>query len=224
MKKLCIVPARSGSKGLPNKNILEINGKPLLAYTIEAALNSGCFKKSDIFLSTDSLAYYDLVKHYGISLHHRGAELSSDTSPSSDFINDFIEKYSIEEDVVCLLQPTSPLRVGENIKEAVELYDNHQCTVVSVCKSDKSPDLLSSLENDLGDLYKVDKGYRRQAKRDYFYPNGAIYISNVKKYKQECSFYTKETKPYIMDKLNSIDIDDYYDFKLVEMIMNEKFK
>lgn len=222
MKKFCIVPARSGSKGLPNKNILEINGKPMIAYSIEAAINSGCFETSDIYLSTDSLEYFELVKHYGISLHHRGEALSSDTSPSSGFINDFIDKHCNEEDIICLLQPTSPLRDSKQVLEALSIHEDNQTAVVSVCKSDKSPELLSSLENDLSDLYMIDKGYRRQDKKEYYHPNGAIYISDVGTYKQEGSFYTKTTKAFIMDKNSSIDVDDYLDFKLVEILMENR--
>ena len=111
MKKIAIITARSGSKGLPNKNVLFANGKPLMAYSIEAALESEEFEK--IIVSTDSQEYIDLLSHYPIEFIKRSAELSSDKASSFVVIEDVLNRYShVDYDYFVLLQPTSPLRTA----------------------------------------------------------------------------------------------------------------
>ena len=123
MCSIAIIPARSGSKGLPGKNIKPLNGKPLLAYSIEAALASGRF--DTVHVSTDSERYADIARQYGADEPFlRSAEASSDTASSEDAIREVLRRY--EEmgqrfDAFMLLQPTSPLRTADDIRAALSL-------------------------------------------------------------------------------------------------------
>ena len=124
MKKIAIITARSGSKGLPNKNILLLNGKPLICYTIDAALEAGVFEK--IIVSTDSEEYIDLLSHYPIEFVRRSEELSGDTVSSFLVIEDVLKRYrDLVYDYFVLLQPTSPLRTAQHILEACQKFEDN---------------------------------------------------------------------------------------------------
>lgn len=142
MRSIAIIPARSGSKGLPDKNIRPLNGKPLLAYSIEAALASGLF--DTVHVSTDSERYADIARQYGADEPFlRSAETSSDTASSEDAIREVLRRY--EEmgqrfDAFMLLQPTSPLRTADDIRAAFGVMEEKQAeSVVSVCEVEHSP-------------------------------------------------------------------------------------
>ncbi|HEN2601103.1 TPA: N-acylneuraminate cytidylyltransferase, partial [Streptococcus agalactiae] len=180
MKPICIIPARSGSKGLPDKNMLFLAGKPMIFHTIDAAIESGMFDKKDIFVSTDSELYREICLERGISVVMRKPELSTDQATSYDMLKDFLSDYEDNQEFV-LLQVTSPLRKSWHIKEAMEYYSSHDVdNVVSFSEVEKHPGLFTTL-SDKGyaiDMVGADKGYRRQDLQPLYYPNGAIFISN----------------------------------------------
>lgn len=218
MKPICIIPARSGSKGLPDKNMLFLDGKPLIYHTIDAAIESNLFAKEDIYVSTDSDFYSEICIKKGISVKKRSEELASDNSTTADMLLDFLKDFP-EDQIFSLLQVTSPLRNGQHLKEAMKLFIDSDSTenVVSFSKADKHPSLLSTI-TDQGyaiDIAGVDKGYRRQDKKEFFYPNGAIFISSKSHYLKNQSFFTLKTKAYLMDHKYSYDIDYIEDFKAV---------
>lgn len=223
---LAIIPARSGSKGLRHKNIKLLNEKPLIAYTIEAAIESDIF--TDIVVSTDSEEYASISKRYGASIPFlRPDELASDIASSADMIVYTIQR--LKElgkvyDYFVLLQPTSPLRKASDIKNAVDLLiENKLDSVVSVCEAEHS----LSIYNTLGDSLSLEgfinknSATRRQDDKKYYRINGSIYISNVEKYLSERDFYGKKSKAYIMSRESSIDIDTELDFKIAEYIMTQ---
>lgn len=150
MKKIAIITARSGSKGLPNKNVLFANGKPLMAYSIEAALESEEFEK--IIVSTDSQEYIDLLAHYPIEFIKRSAELSSDKASSFVVIEDVLNRYShVDYDYFVLLQPTSPLRTAQHIQEANKKFEAHFDKfdfLVSVSDAHKPTTLTRPIDED----------------------------------------------------------------------------
>ena len=123
MKKIAIIPARAGSKGLPNKNILMLGDKPLMAHTIEAAINSGEFHR--IIVSTDSLEYKAIAERYGAEVMIRGAEISGDNASSFVVIEDVLKRLNEEIDYFVLLQVTSPFRTAEHIKESNKLFEKN---------------------------------------------------------------------------------------------------
>lgn len=224
MNNIAIIPARSGSKGLADKNIKLLKGKPLVAYTIEAAVQSGLFSK--VFVSTDSVEYAEIAMLYGAEAYPlRPTELSTDQAGSISVIRYILENDAKEWDSFCLLQPTSPLRTANHIQEAYQLFTAKQAdSVVSLVKSDKSPNIINKINENgtIENFLKIDqKSYTRQAD-EYYLPNGAIFIADVKKFLANEDFYGENSYPYIMDKQASIDIDDIYDFKLVELLEEEK--
>lgn len=218
MKPICLIPARAGSKGLPNKNMLFLYGKPMLFHTIDAAIESGCFEKEDIYVSTDSELYKEICETRGIKVLLRPEELSTDFTTSYEVNEHFLKDFE-DDQVFVLLQVTSPLRNGQNIREAMDLYLQGQAeNVVSFSKVEKSPKFFTELDDNnfaLG-IYGVDKGYRRQNdKQELYAPNGAIYITSKSVYLENKSYYTPRTQAYIMDKEDSIDVDDRLDFTSV---------
>lgn len=224
-KNLAIIPARSGSKGLVNKNIKMLNGKPLLAYTIEAANESRCF--TTIHVSTDSKEYGIIGKKYGADVPFlRGEELSSDTASTWDVVRNVLMKYKesgMEFDTVCVLQPTSPLRTSEDIINGYRLkQDNTAKAVVSVCEVDHSPLWSNVLPEDRNMCDFINKDITklpRQQLPTYYRINGALYIVDVKTVEIGAEIYSKNCYAYIMPKERSIDIDDRIDFLVAESIL-----
>ena len=152
MKNIAIIPARSGSKGLKDKNIKELNGKPLLAYSIEAAKKSKLF--DEIMVSTDSEKYAEIAKQYNANVPFlRSATNSGDKAGSWDVIVEVLGKYQElgkTFDTVCLLQPTSPLRTAEDIINAYNLLEEKQAdAITSVCEVDHSPLWTMTLDDSL---------------------------------------------------------------------------
>ena len=184
MKNIAIIPARSGSKGLEDKNIRIFNGKPLLAYSVEVAIMSGLF--NEVFVSTDSEKYAEIGREYGAHVPFlRSPELSSDTASSWDAVKEALncyEKIGATFHTIALLQPTSPLRTAQDITNAFALMQEKQANaVVSVCEVDHSPLWCNILpENGSMDRFLskdlVTKG--RQNLDTYYRINGAIYLVN----------------------------------------------
>jgi len=224
-KKVAIIPARSGSKGLPNKNILMLLDKPLLAYTIEAALNSGEFDK--VIVSTDSEEYREIAEQYGAEVFLRGEELSSDTASSYLVVEDVLNRVGVDSyEYFALLQPTSPFRSAGHIKQAIKSFDSSDANfLVSVTQSDKSSILINPID-DSGKLSFFDTDfstYRRQNKSEYA-PNGAIFLARCTSYLDKKHFFGKDSLAYIMNKEDSVDIDDKLDFELAINIESRKRK
>lgn len=213
--RICIIPVRSGSKGLKDKNMLFLSGKPLIFHTIDAVIDSGIFRNEDIYVSTDSIEYKKIIEDYRpIKVLLRNKDLASDKATTFDVLEDFLKDFE-ENTEFMLCQATSPLRSGKSILKAYKMFSENKCdNLVSFSESDKSLNLFSSIDENgcPSDIIGIDRGYRRQAERKHFYPNGAIYISNKSNYLEYKSFFTEKTLAYVMDKSESIDIDDKYDF------------
>ena len=219
---LAIIPARGGSKRLPRKNVLDLNGKPLIAYSIEAGLDSSYIDK--VVVTSDDDEILTISKKYGAVTINRPNELASDIATTFDAIKhtvDNCEKY----DYIVLLQPTSPLRDEKHIDKAIELLELKKSdAVVSVCKMDHSPLWSNTLSDSLsmtGFLKDEALNQRSQDLEEYYRINGAIYICNTGKLLEEESFFLKEKIfAYKMDRESSIDIDTKIDFKMAEILIN----
>lgn len=225
MKNLAVILARSGSKGLKDKNIKELLGKPLMAYTIEAALQSG--KYDTVHVSTDSERYADIARQYGADVPFlRDAELAGDKASSWDALRSVVRKYAKlgkEFDTVTLLQPTSPLRDAKDIQSAFDLFEKKNATgVVSVCEVDHSPLTCNVLGEDhsLKGFLDINRAGRRQDMATFYRINGAIYIQRTDLLMNEMNIYGEGSYAYIMDKKKSVDIDDEFDFFLAEAAMS----
>ena len=225
MKNIAIIPARSGSKGLKDKNIKLLNGKPLMAYTIEAALKSEQF--DEVMVSTDSEKYAEIAKAFGAKVPFlRSAETSTDKASSWDTVAEVLGRYAENGqtfDSLCLLQPTSPFRTAEDIKNAYELYNSKaDFAVISVCEAEHSPLWCGHLpeSGEFLNFINQDAMKQRQAGGKFYRLNGAIYIVNCEKFKTDRYFYQSGSFAYIMPQERSIDIDTNIDFKYAEFLMN----
>ncbi|EEP61152.1 acylneuraminate cytidylyltransferase family protein [Sulfurihydrogenibium yellowstonense] len=223
---LAIIPARGGSKRLPNKNILLLSGKPMLLWTVESAMQSKYL--DEIILSTDSDDIIKVVENYKIKTIKRPIELASDTAKTVDVVKHIIENIDKKYDFIVLLQPTSPLRTSNHIDEAIEqLIKLNADAIISVTEVDHSPLWCNILPESLSmeNFISEDIKHKRSQDLPKFYRlNGAIYICKTKKLIEENTFFLKKNiYAYIMDKKSSIDIDEELDFKLAEIILKEKF-
>lgn len=227
MTTLGIITARSGSKGIRDKNIRKLAGKPLIAYTIENAIQSQYI--DEVMVSTDSEIYAAVAKDYGAKVPFlRSDENATDTATSMDVIFEVLGEYEKRKqyfDNIVLLQPTSPLRTYKNIDEAFQMfYGKKADSVVSVCECEHSPLLCNILPEDLNlfGFIKSEDNLRRQDLRKFYRLNGAIYISKVSTLRELKSFYGKNSYAYIMAQRASVDIDTELDFEFAEFIMRRK--
>jgi len=229
MNNIAIITARSGSKGLKDKNILPLAGMPLIAYSIIAARESGMFK--DVMVSTDSERYASLAKEYGASVPFlRSKELSGDFSGSWDVakevLNNYRTAFNMRFDTVCLLQPTSPLRSAHDIICGYqEFEEKHADSVTAVCEMEHSPLWSMTLPEDLSlkEYRKKSKGnLPRQKLPTYFRINGALYIRRIE-YHLDGTIELPETEAfaYIMPRERSVDIDTQIDFRLAEILIKD---
>lgn len=226
-KKLVIIPARGGSKGVPKKNIKPLGGKPLIYYTIEAARE--VFEDADIYVSTDSQEIKEVVEKAGLKVPFlRPAELATDTANSRDVILhaiDFYEKENkVKPEMIVLLQPTSPFRNGTHIQEAINLWEEGLDMLVSVKETSSNPYYILFEENDQGYLYKSKKGNftRRQDCPIVWEYNGAIYLFQTSSVERTPLGEFEKVKKYVMDEGTSVDIDTKFDWAIAELLLKER--
>lgn len=214
MKILGIIPARGGSKGIPKKNIKLLNGKPLIAYTIEAGLKSNLNK---VVVSTDCNEIAAISKEYGCEVIMRPINLAKDETPTLPVLQDVVEKIDENFDSIMTLQPTSPLRNYKHINEAISLYkkDKDADSLVSVVEVMHSfmPNKLMSFNGKY--LSGNNEIFRRQESQVMYARNGAaIYITRLKNLKE--FIFGGKIVPYFMKKTVSFDLDDKEDWEILE--------
>lgn len=219
MKILAVIPARGGSKGVTKKNVRLLKNKPLISWTIEAALSSNYVSKT--ILSSDDREIIDVAKEYGCEVPYvRDKNLAQDNTPSIAVVLDAI-KHCPGYDWVMLLQPTSPFRTNNDIDRAVEkLHYSNSKSCVSVVKIDQNPHWMYELKED-SRLKKIVSGpdyFRRQDVPKIYKLNGAIYLSEIARIIQTKSFIDDQTLAYEMNAVASIDIDTEEDFQKCEKI------
>lgn len=220
-----IVPARGGSKRLPNKNLLYLAGKPLIAWTLEAALKSKYL--DHIVVSSDKDEILKVARDYGVETVKRPKELATDSAKTVDVVRHVLESIKKEYNYIVLLQPTSPLRTERHIDESIEfLISKNADAVISVCETEYPPLWCNTLPEDLSMENFIRKeiiGTRSQDLPKYYRLNGAIYICKSDELiKQKTFFLNKNIYAYIMDRKSSIDIDDETDFLLAETLIRNK--
>lgn len=223
-----IIPARGGSKRLRNKNILPLGGKPLIAWSIEAGLSSGCI--DELVVTTDNSDIAKVGVEYGAEVPFiRPQELATDEASSFDVIKHVLEFYRHEKnrefDFLILLQPTSPFRGSGEIVEAVSLLEERNAdAVISVCRANHSPLWTNTLANDLSMknfLMNKVRNKRSQDLEPYYQLNGAVYICRVDSFLEEGSLFLNDNIfAYIMDDKKSVDIDTELDFKFAQFLLN----
>ncbi len=227
---IAIIPSRSGSKGLPGKNIKELNSKPLIAWSIETAL--GCKYIDEVMVTTDSEEYAKIATDYGANVPFiRPEELAADNSPRKEFIEhtiNFYKKSNKQFDYLLLLEPTSPLTTSDDLCFAVEKLVNNENgaqAIVGVCKLESThPEFLVKLKNDFlvfTNPEQESKVIMRQKLDTFYFYEGSLYISETNSYFEK-EFYHNKTLGYVVPKWKSLEIDDLEDFIMVEAIMKYK--
>lgn len=232
-KRLALIPARGGSKGIPRKNIYPINGKPLIAYSIEAGLEA---KKAGVvdrvIVSTEDQEIADIALEYGAEVPFlRPAELASDKSKSVDCMIHAYEFYKeqgeIYDDIV-LLQPTSPLRTGEDIVNSLKVYDESGSESLVSCYLEESVSIYNSyyLEGNIGIALDENhnKGKRRQDLPALYVRNGAIFITNSDYMLKSKLVVAEKPAIYVMPHERSVNIDTVYDMKLTEWMVTTDYE
>ena len=222
---LAIIPARGGSKRLPRKNVLPLGGKPLIAWSIEAAKESKYI--DEIVVSSDDDTILNIADQYNIKKIKRSAELSSDNATTIDVITNTIKTCKRNFDYIILLQPTSPLRNAQHIDDAIELLEEKGAdAIISVCEAEHSPLWSNTLQSDYDMSQFLNKNLlnkRSQELQTYYRLNGAIYIANTEKLLKQNSFFLDENiYAYIMPQKESIDIDTKLDFDFATFLLQEK--
>lgn len=222
-KILAVIPARGGSKSVPRKNIKELAGKPLIAWTIEEAKKSKYITRT--ILSSEDEEIIEKAKQYGCDVPFiRPLELAQDNTPGIDSVLHAIEQCPGYEYVV-LLQPTSPLRTVEDIDGCIEYALQHKANFcVSITEPEKSPYWMYTLET--GSLKPLIEQKqlttRRQELPCVYALNGAVYVAEIKRLQKIKSFITDETIGYVMEKGHSYDIDTEDDFLFCEWNIKKK--
>lgn len=227
-KRLAVIPARSGSKGLKDKNIKLLQGIPLVGYTIKAALDSGIF--DIVMVSTDSERYAEIAKKFGAEVPFLRSESTSGDRPTSwDVVKEVVEQYTEQGhkfDSITLLRPTSPLRSADDIIQAHKLFDDKDAnSIISVCEAEHSPLWSNVIEPNLSMEHFAqtdDNVSCRQQLSTYYRLNGAIYIVNDKALHNIENLYLEKSYAYIMEQSHSIDIDSEFDFIIAEAILESK--
>lgn len=228
-KILTFIPARGGSKGVPRKNIRHLHGKPLIAWTIEEAKKSRYLDR--IIVSTEDKEIAEVSKRFGAEVPFlRPEELARDESPTMDCVVHALDWLKDHEgyvpDLFLLLEATVPLRIAQDIDNAIEIMIqkmNKIDAVISVKEVSEHPYWMSVLDEDgfISDFIKPDKEYaRRQDLPPAYIVNGAIYLSKTEVLLSKKTFTPKRTYGYVMPRERSVDIDSEADFKFAEYLMN----
>ncbi len=229
-KILGIIPARGGSKGVPRKNIREICGKPVIAWTIESALQSKYLDKTVVSTDDEEIASISL-KYGALVPFVRPVELAGDKTPMVDVIlhtTDFFRKKHELFDIIVLLQPTSPLRAVEDIDNSIEeMFVKDAQAIISVCDTGYPPSWVNLLPPDgcMKDFMSQKmKNKNRQEFPASYRLNGVIYASYIDYLKKVKGFFGRRTFAYIMPAGRSIDIDSELDMKLAELLLKAQYE
>jgi len=227
MNPLIIITARGGSKGIPYKNIKPLNGKPLICYSIDVARQFTT--EENICVTTDDDKIIDVVENYGLKVpFKRPAELATDTASSNDVLLhalSFYEQQGKNIDVIILLQPTSPFRKVDFLREAVNLYTPAVDMVVSVKEAPANP-YYNCFEENINGFLTISKTMehpitRRQDAPKVWEYNGSIYVINPDSLKEKGMQHFTRIKKYPMSDNYSIDIDTPLDWKIAELLLQE---
>ena len=230
MRYTAFVPARSGSKRLPGKNVKLLAGRPLVVWTLEAFVNSS--KVDEVIFSTDSMEYWEIAKKYiksdKIVLDFRSSEEAGDTVKIFDYLKNENQKiFGNREGVFILALPTAPLRNTTHINKAIDLYEVQGKPVFSATQYGFSISFaFTHNENEWQPVFQdspmVTGDTRSQDQAEIYHPNGAIYIRPINDFRSnELTTLYDDAIPYIMSDIDSVDIDNEIDFMFAEVIINK---
>jgi CMP-N,N'-diacetyllegionaminic acid synthase len=224
MKNLCIIPARGGSKRVPRKNILPLNGVPLLAYSIRAAKESNLFDK--IILSSDDDEIINLGKIEGVDIDIRPSHLAGDTATKVQVVKEYIERTnaSSQYETVTALLPTCPFRTSAHLIDAFKIFNDNKQNIpylIGVTDYDFPIQLALSPLNEVSMEMTFEDGYnttRSQNIEKRYHPNGAMYIATIQAFLKNGTFFNEKMLTYKMDSVSSFDIDYPWQFEVAEVL------
>lgn len=221
---IAIIPARGGSKRVPRKNVRELVGKPLIAWTIEAAKKSKYIDK--VIVSTDDDEIEEISKRFGAQVIRRPIEIAGDKSPTIDaliHVIKILEEKDYNPELIVLLQPTSPLRDYKDIDGSIELFNSNDSKSV-VSGNEENPFWNFKIEDGKANpLFGWEYfSMRSQDIPKVFSPNGAIYVTTTEELIKNKGFYNNNLSIYIMPKEKSADIDEEIDFKIATILMENE--
>lgn len=223
---ICVIPARGGSKGLPRKNVLQICGKPLIAFTIEQALSSSY--PDTVIVSTEDEEIAEISRSCGAEVPFmRPIELAQDDTPITEVLLHSLSWYENKEqsfDIVVMLHVTSPLRTVEDIDNCIiKLVEENAENVFSVTPSYRNP-YFNMIEISGGKVVQVKTGSfpSRQSAPEVYDLNASVYVWWKDVLVKKPAVYFENSRVYIMPRERSVDIDDEIDFELVKLLMEKK--
>ncbi len=228
MKILAVIPARGGSKRLPGKNIIDFFGKPVIAYSIEAALKAEIFERVVVSTEDDKIA--DIAISYGAEVEVRDPRLATDTARVLDVCLDLLDKeykMGISYDILCCLYATAPLRSAIDIIKTVDLVQSGQCDfAVAVTKFHFSPHqaLKNEKNGDLVPVWPELVELQSQKVPEMYADNGSTYAVRIPQFKKEKTFFGSNLKGYIMPRNRSVDIDSLEDLYIAKAYAKGLFK
>ncbi len=225
MKAIAFIPARGGSKRVPRKNLLPLGGRPLIAYTIEAARRAGIFGER-VVVSSDDPEILELAKNEGAATDVPAA-LGGDRVRFVEVLEEYLERTAEDAEHVAVLLPTCPFRTEEDILAAhgMLLAAEAPSFVVSVSEYDFPPEFALDLDGAKARLRRPEiyaSSTQSQSVGKSYHPNGAIYFAPVKLFLKERSFFREPLLGYLMPPERSLDIDNFYQFEIAEAIMRAR--
>ncbi len=228
MRTVCLIPARGGSKRLPNKNLRPLADKPLLLYTLEAALEARCF--DEVFVSSDDMPIMELALNNGASVDVRSPEMAGDTIKATEVVYEFLQRKLPDNawSNVAMCLPTCPFRDRHDVAEAMRIFleNRDRCPrLVGVSACDRPQLALRKVDALLLEMREPD-AYRRttrsQDMETFYLPNGSIYIATTDRYMEDKTFFDSPMLHYVMPPERSFDIDYEYQFQVADFMMRQR--
>ncbi len=221
MSSVAIITARGGSKRIPHKNIKAFCGKPIIAYSIGAALEAGCF--DEVMVSTDDPKIAEIARQYGAKVPFmRSAENADDFSTTRDVVLEVLEEYEKlgkKFDHVCCIYPTAPFVTGCRLKEAMNVLEEKQADSVIPVVSFSFPPQRGMVIREEGLAFRWPENalVRSQDLEPFYHDSGQFYFLNTQAFLEQKLMFMKKTYPIVLDELEVQDIDNETDWKLAEL-------